>query len=165
MCNIIVNTFSVNIDKHKTYAKSIDNDVTHRKIFTIIKVFCNFCFLKYGEFITFIFWKRSTFLVSSCIVSSKEKMYSLSTTTQWHISFGRKTVWGNFYPASLFSSISIIWKIILACLPLLLLLSLTYFKFEFDTNWYKLIKYNRNWLPYWNYSYWWRRCLLIYQPE
>ena len=55
MCNIIINTFSVNVDTHKTYAKSIDNDVTHRKIFTIIKFFNNFYFLKYGEFITFIF--------------------------------------------------------------------------------------------------------------
>ena len=31
----------------------IRNDVTHRKIFTITKDFSNFCFLKYGEFITY----------------------------------------------------------------------------------------------------------------
>ena len=44
MCNVIINTF---------YVKSIDNDVTHRKIFTLSKLLVIFYTLKYGEFITY----------------------------------------------------------------------------------------------------------------
>ena len=36
------------------YVKSIDNDVTHRKIFTIGKLLVIFYTLKYGEFITYL---------------------------------------------------------------------------------------------------------------
>ena len=36
-----------------TYVKSIDNDVTHRKIFTLSKLLVTFYTLKYGEFITY----------------------------------------------------------------------------------------------------------------
>ena len=43
MCNIIINTY---------YVKSIDNDATHRKIFTLSKLLVIFYTLKYGEFIT-----------------------------------------------------------------------------------------------------------------
>ena len=39
MCNIIINTFYIND------VKSIDNDVTHRKIFTIINILAIFIFL------------------------------------------------------------------------------------------------------------------------
>ena len=38
MCNIIINTFYIND------VKSIDNDVTHRKIFTIINILAIFIF-------------------------------------------------------------------------------------------------------------------------
>ena len=44
MCNIII---------IKSYVKSIDNDVTHRKIFTLSKLLVIFYTLKYGEFITY----------------------------------------------------------------------------------------------------------------
>ena len=36
-----------------TYVKSIDNDVTHRKIFTLSKLLVIFYTLKYGEFSTY----------------------------------------------------------------------------------------------------------------
>ena len=46
MCNIIINTF---------YIRFNDNDVTHRKIFTLSKLLVIFYTLKYGEFITYYF--------------------------------------------------------------------------------------------------------------
>ena len=39
MCNIIINTFYI------IYVKSIDNDVTHRKIFTIVNILAIFIFI------------------------------------------------------------------------------------------------------------------------
>ena len=36
-----------------TYVKSIDNDVTLGKIFTISKSFSNICIPQYGEFVTY----------------------------------------------------------------------------------------------------------------
>ena len=70
MCNININTFHISIRK----VKSIDNDVTHRKIYTtIIKILAIFILLNMANFLLISCLLTVFFKCSFCYRSNLNK--------------------------------------------------------------------------------------------